>query len=168
MRSGTTRGEREIDDSALCQSLPKQLVLFRVGGLRLGIDTQLVREVTRAIPVSVPLPNAGYITGLITLRGDSTAVIDLGRVLGVPREQEDRQAKMIAVSWNDTTICLLVDRVDGLHDLKDADLEPPPAVVTDMDIRWLDHITRSQSGELIGVIDLDRILSRVSIPKTEV
>jgi purine-binding chemotaxis protein CheW len=160
--------EREINGEAIDQRAPKMLIVFRVGELRLGIDVRQVGEVTRALPLSVPLPNAGGVAGMITLRGKSTAVIDLSVVLGLPCEQRDRRARMIAVHHNGTAVCLLVDQVDGLHDVTDADLEPPPPVVSDVDIRWLDYVARSAAGELIGVVDVDRILSRVSLAGTEV
>ncbi len=155
--------EREISGVANDRRAPEMLIVFRVGELRLGIDVRQVREVARAISLSVPLPNAGGVAGMITLRGESAAVIDFNVVLGVPCERRDREARMIAVHHNGATVCLLVDKIDGLHDVTDADLEPPPPVVADVDIRWLDYVTRSATGKLIGVVNVERILSQVSL-----
>jgi purine-binding chemotaxis protein CheW len=105
---------------------------------------------------------------MITLRGQSTAVIDLNAVLGVPCERRDRRARMIAVHHNSVTVCLLVDQIDGLHGVTDADLEPPPPVIADLDIQWLSYVTRSAAGELIAVINVDRILSQASLAGMEV
>ena len=160
--------EREIDGEANDRRAPEMLIVFRVGELRLGIDVRQVREVTRAIPLSAPLPNAGGVAGMITLRGESVAVVDLDVVLGVPCEHRDRRARMIAVHHNGAAVCLLVDQIDGLHDVTDADLEPPPPVVADVDIRWLDHVIRSAAGELTGVVNVDRILSQVALAGVEV
>ncbi len=163
--------EREtngVADDRSAEGGPELLIVFRVCELCLGIDVRQVREVTRAIPLLAPLPNAGAVAGMITLRGESTAVVDLNAVLGVSREQRDRRARMIAVYHNESTVCLLVDQIDGLHDVTDADLEPPPPVVADVDIRWLDYVTRSATGELIGVVNVDRILSQVSLAGVEV
>ncbi len=155
--------EREIDGKADERGPPEMLIVFGVGELRLGIDVRKVREVTRAIPLSVPLPNAGGVAGMITLRGESTAVVNLSVVLGLPCEQRDRTARMIAVRHSGAAVCLLVDQIDGLHDVTDADLETPPPVVADVDIRWLDYVTRSATGDLIGVVNVDHMLSQVSL-----
>ncbi len=160
--------EREMSSIANDRRAPEMLIVFRVGELRLGIDVRQVREVARAISLSVPLPNAGAVAGMITLRGESTAVIDLNVVLGFACELHDRKARMIAVHHNGATVCLLVDQIDGLHDVTDADLEPPPTIVADVDIQWLDYVTRSATGELIGVVNVERILSHVSLAKVEV
>lgn len=150
------------------QRTPEMLVVFRVCELRLGIDVRHVREVVRAVPLSVPLPNAGCVVGLITLRGQSTAVVDLNRALGAGCSPRDRRARMIAVPHGGTTVCLLVDQVEGLQDVTDTDPEPPPPVIADVDVRWLDHVTRSAAGELIGVINVDRILSQTPLSATKV
>lgn len=150
------------------QKPPKLLVLFRAGELRLGIDVRQVREVARAIPPSVPLPNARGLVGMITLRGESAAVVDLNVVLGVPCAQRDRRARLIVVHHNGAVVCLLVDQIDGLHDVTEADLETPPSVIADLDIRWLDYVARSRTGELIGVVHLDRLLSQISLARMEV
>ncbi len=160
--------ERETNGEADDRRVPEMLIVFRVGELRLGIDVRHVREVTRAIPLSAPLPNAGALAWMITLRGESTAVVDLNAVLGVSCEQRDRRARMIAVYHNESTVCLLVDQIDGLHDVTDAGLEPPPPVVADVDIRWLDYVTCSATGELIGVVNVGCILSQVSLAGVEV
>jgi purine-binding chemotaxis protein CheW len=136
------------------------LVLFSVGPLRLGVDVRRVREVARAIPISAPLPEAGGVVGMITLRGESTAVVDLGVVLGLHGDSSERQQRMIAVEHNGASVCLLVDRIEGLLTVDPKDLEEPPAAITDVDVRWLDYMTRSSDGALIGVLNLDRVLSR--------
>jgi len=160
--------EREMNGATDERRAPEMLIVFRTGELRLGIDVRDVREVARAIPLSAPLPNADRVAGLITLRGESTAVVDLNAVLEVPCEQRDRQGRMIVVHHNGTAVCLLVDQIDGLHDVTDADLEPPPPVVADVDIRWLDYVTRSTTGGLIGVVNVERMLSQVSLAGMEV
>ena len=158
---------REMNTPVPDRRIPEMLILFQMGPLRLGIDVRQVREVVRAIPLSAPFPNAGGVAGMITLRGESVAVVDLNAVLGARCEQRGRRARMIAVRHHGSTVCLLVDQIGGLHHVADADLEPPPPVVADMDIRWLDYVTRSATGGLIGVVNVDRILSLACLANTE-
>lgn len=153
----------ELGSPSPVRATPELLIVFRVGDMRLAIDVQGVSEVTRAIPVSVPLPKLGGIVCMITLRGESATVIDLAVVLGVPRGARDRRARLIAIRRRQSTVCLWVDQVDGLHEVRDGDLEPPPPMIAEIDVGWLDYITRSASGEMIGVINVDHVLSQPSI-----
>ena len=75
---------------------------------------------------------------------------------------------MIAVRHGDTSVCLLVDQVDGLHDVTSTDLEPPPPIIAGLDARWLDYVARSTTGQLVGVLNVDRVLSRVALAGKEV
>ena len=154
-------------DAGNVPGTPRMLVVLQVGPLRLGIDSRRVREVTRAVPLSAPLPGAGAVVGMVTLRGRAAAVIDLGEALGVVRGDRDRRGRMIAVEHDGATACLLVDRIDGLLDVADADLQRPPAAVAAVDVRWLDCVARAANGELIGVVNVDRVLSGASLKKTE-
>jgi len=133
--------------------------------LRLGIDIRRVREVARAIPLSAPLPSAGGVAGMITLRGEAVAVIDLNTLLGAPCGHRDRRARMIAVRHDGAVVCLLVDQIEGLREVHDADLEPPPRVIADVDVWWLDHVMRCDAGDLVGIVNVDRILSKASLAR---
>ena len=145
------------------QRVSEMLTVFRVGELRLGIDVRHVREVARAIPLSAPLPSSAGVAGMITLRGEAAAVIDMNALIGAPYDQRDGRARMIAVRHDGATVCLLVDQVEGLRDANNAHLEPPPPVISDLDVWWLDNVLRCDGGDLVGVVNLDRILSKASL-----
>jgi len=142
---------------------PETLIVFRVGLLWLGIDVRHVREVARAVAPSVPLPDTAGVAGVIVLRGESTAVVDVRRVLGLACEAPDRRARMIAVRHNEATVCLLVDQIEGLRDVSDAHLEAPPSIMVDVDAQWLEYVMRFGNGRLVGVINVERILSKASL-----
>jgi len=144
------------------------LIVFRAGELRLAIDARHVQEVSRVLPLSAPLPNSRGVAGMVTFRGSPTAVIDLNIALNVPCGQRDRCARMIAVRHRGSTVCLLVDQIDGLQNVTAADLERPPSVIADLHGGCLDYVTRSEAGELVGVIDVDRVLSQAGPAGIEV
>lgn len=143
------------------------LLVFYVGEVRLGIDVRVVHEVTRPVPLSVPLSSAAGIIGMMTLRGAPVAVIDLGVVIGVADQPSDQRARYIAVDHRGSTLCLLVDRVEGLLDVTEASLEPPPSILQGTADSWIKGVTRSSQGDLVGVIDLDTLLSRLAVTAAE-
>ena len=147
--------------------VPKTLLVFRAGELCLAVDVRHVREVVRAVPVTAPLANGCGTLGMIILRGESTAVIDLTALLGLPDGQPNRRARMIAVRHGGTTVCLLVDQVDGLCDVAEDDLVPPPPIIAGASADWLDYVTHRPTGELVGVINVEGALSRASLTGVE-
>jgi hypothetical protein len=42
------------------------------------------------------------------------------------------------------------------------DLVPPPPIIAGASADWLDHVTHRPKGELVGVINVEGALSRVS------
>jgi len=149
------------------QDAPSVLIVFRAGEMHLAIDVRRVREVARAIPLSVPLSHAGAVAGMITLRGESTAVVDVDVLLGVSCMSSDGRARMIAVHHEGTVVCLRVDQISCLHEVVEAELDPPPAIFADVSVHWLDYVTRTTGGELIGVVNVGRLLSQVSLAGIE-
>lgn len=168
MEPKNARDESGLNSPAPPGQKPEMIVVFRVGELRLGIDVRQVREIVRAVSPSAPLPDTRGVAGVITLRGESTAVVDLNMVMGITSDRRGRHARMIAAHHGGATVCLLVDQVDGLQDVTNAHLERPPPVIADRDTQWFDYITRCADGELVGVVNVDRLLSSMVVAGTEV
>jgi len=70
---------------------------------------------------------------------------------------------MIAVKHNGATVCLIVDQVDGLHHVCGGKLEQPPPIFGNGHVSWLNYVTWTTDGEMVGVIDVDQILSPVTL-----
>ena len=117
---------------------------------------------TRGLPVQVPLEAAGGVVGMTTLRGDSAVVVDLARVMQVASSVRPDNGRLLAVRHADNMVCLLVDHVDGLLDIPCDELQPPPALISDMETPWLEAVTRTPAGDLLGVVALSRILSLIA------
>lgn len=92
--------------------VPAQLVVFRVGPTRYGLDIDAVEEILAAQPVT-PLAGApGGVLGLIDVRTRVVPVFDLHWKFAVPRNESERSARMILVDTDDGLVALLVDGVD--------------------------------------------------------
>jgi len=74
---------------------------------------------------------------------------------------------MIAVHHEGTVVCLRVDQISCLHEVVEAELDPPPAIFADVSVHWLDYVTRTTGGDLIGVVNVGRLLSQVSLAGIE-
>jgi len=163
------------------------VLLFRVGPLRLGMDVRHVREVTREIPVELPLPASTCCAGFLMLRGQTVAVFDMHALLGVPRDSSIRPGRLILLrpavcrerivndelpaSVNDGnevhdasayrlgSIGLRVDAVDRLESVEPVDADGVSNCLPDAGNRMLYSVARTPDGDLVGIVAIDRVLS---------
>ena len=137
-------------------SPPRQLCSFRLDGHLFGIDVQDVQEVVRQITMT-PVPLAARaVSGLLSLRGQIVAAIDLRRCFGMPDRDETQRPISLIVSTPAGPVSLLADEIGDV-------LEPDPktfecSATTD---------ESSQAQRLAGVYKLPHDLLRVlNVPMT--
>ena len=106
-----------------------QLTTFLVDGHLFGIEVESVQEVIRHQPMTrVPLAPAA-VGGLINLRGQVIAAIDLRHRLGLAARGQDQLPMNVVVRTEDGPVSLLVDQIGAVVDAADEDFELPPDTV---------------------------------------
>ena len=139
---------------------------FTLDDLFLGIAVGDVHEVLLAQPLNpVPLAHP-VVEGLINMRGQIVAAIDLRRVLHLPPRAEDAPAAAnVIVRSNHGLISLLVDQVGDVLELESRFFTPPPDAAT-METRNLFRGAYQLPGQLLLIFDtiraMDAIVSQVS------
>ena len=151
-----------FNSSAAASSAPRQLLVFRLGDLRLRIGVQSVTEVTRALNVSLPFPDSDVLLGLTVLRGESTPVIDLGRLLGASEVCTEKTQRLIAMRHNAQTCCLLVSAIDGLLDVENDSVKAADELGVGSNTNWLQGVLRAAHGELVGMLNPDCVFSALA------
>ena len=100
-----------------------------------------------------------FVAGLINLRGEVVAVLDLGRLLGLEaasdepggRRRESRNVVILRANLlpggresrhaaDRAAAGLLVDRLDGVREVRPGDLQPPPATLAPEPASYLDGV----------------------------
>jgi purine-binding chemotaxis protein CheW len=140
---------------------------FQLAGGDYGVELARVQEVLRSQPVT-RLPHApNAIAGLMNLRGRIVPVVDTRRLLGLdePRAGVERRSGFVVVRGADGPVALLVD---AIGDVRHADAALPPSLApgpaTGRDPGGsLIAATLALPGELLVVLDLDRVLARAFI-----
>ena len=130
---------------------------FRIAGGHYGIELARVQEVLRPLPVTrLPLSTPA-IAGLINLRGRIVTVVDTRTVLGAGRSGSPA-AGLLVVRGGECPVALLVD---AIGDVRRTESVPALAAEPAADERGsLVARTLALPGELLVVLDLDRLLAR--------
>ncbi|MFA6384273.1 MAG: chemotaxis protein CheW, partial [Candidatus Omnitrophota bacterium] len=88
-----------------------QLVVFTLGKEEFGVDISQVREIVRLVQITY-LPKApDFIEGVVNLRGQVLAVIDLAKRIGIKANARGENTRIIVVEVGDNTVGMLVDSV---------------------------------------------------------
>lgn len=118
-----------IDAQAGEQEEPKkQFMTFRCCNEIYGISLENVNEIIGLTQYTSVPETEDYIMGLINLRGKVIPVIDVRIRFGKePLEYNDRTS-VIVIQVKDTVIGLIVDGIEGVADIWENEILPPPSV----------------------------------------
>jgi len=135
-----------------------KLCTFRLDGLLFGIPAAGVQEVLRHQPIT-PLPLAPPgVAGLINLRGQIIAVIDLRHTLGMAVPGPRETSSHLVLRTPHGPVSLLVEAISDVIEVGGRCLEPPPDTVQAQLRRLLTGVC-PLPGELLLLLDANRALS---------
>ncbi len=122
-----------------------QLVAFQLGREEYAIEVSQVREILSMVDIT-RMPNApAYMKGVINLRGQILAVIDLAERLGIEPGEGDR--RIIVVEAGENRLGVVVDNVAEVLRVPSGSVEPSPVFSRE-----------TESGMIKGVIKLQNRL----------
>ena len=135
----------------------RQFATFFINDLFFGIEVHKVQEVLRAQEMTrVPLA-PGVLRGLINLRGQIVAAIDMRERLGLGARAGDQDPMNMIVRSEDGAVSLLVDEIgDVIHVAGDA-YEPIPETM-DRNLKQLVDGVYKLDGRLLLVLDTEQTL----------
>ena len=143
----------------------QHLVHFYVNERAYAIDIHRIQEIIYFREVT-PIPmSAGFILGVIDLRGQIIPVISLKERLGLtttqaeqPASGGDRSPHILIIKVGMKTAGLLVDGVREVIRLAAGSVHPPDQIFTGKECKYLEGICHFKD-QLILVLDLDRLFS---------
>ena len=133
-------------------------VTFRLENEKYGINVMQVQEVLRVTEIA-PVPGApDYVLGIINLRGNVVTVIDTRKRFGLQPKDVDDATRIVIIEADEQVVGILVDSVAEVVDLRISEIESAPNVGTEESAKFIQGVA-SQEGELLIIIDLNRLLT---------
>jgi two-component system, chemotaxis family, chemotaxis protein CheV len=101
-----------------------EIIEFTLGDTLYAVNISEVKEIIVASIGLVPVPNTHpSILGAINLRGQVIPVVDLAKHLGKSVEQDNKKARIIISSYNETSVGFLVSDAKSIHRLTEENVE---------------------------------------------
>lgn len=135
-----------------------QLVVFGMGREEFAVEVAQVREIIRMEEITRMPKSPPFVEGIINLRGQIIAVIDLARRLNLPSGERGPETRIIVVEAGDVKVGMIVDSVSEVLRASAEAVEPNPALAADVSAAFLQGVVK-HDNRLIILLDLARILS---------
>jgi len=143
-----------------------QLVGFRIGKETFGVPINLIHEIVR-LPEITAVPDAPeYVEGVINLRGKIISVIDLRKRFGEKRVERNRKNRILVAEIDRKMVGLIVDAASEVLRLSQSEIEAPPAVLDDGEVRYVTGVGKL-NGRLVILIDLAKIMQKGELRRLE-
>ncbi len=140
----------------------RQLCTVYVESLFCGIDVRKVQEALPAQPLTaVPLASR-FVRGLINLRGQIVAAIDLRQCLQLP--PNPNASIPLILRDGDEMMALLVDRVGEVLAVDEASFEPPSLPLGEAASGLVMGVYKLP-GQIIHVLEIEAIARLVANPR---
>jgi purine-binding chemotaxis protein CheW len=136
-----------------------QLVGFRIGKETFGVPIGLVHEIVR-VPDITAVPDApDYIEGVINLRGKIVSIVDLRKRFGEAHIERSRKNRILVAEIQSKMVGLIVDAASEVIRLPEAEIEAPPEVFEESELKYVTGVGK-MNGRLVILVDLTKILQR--------
>lgn len=131
-----------------------RLITFRLGEEHYALDIKCVREVVK-VPKLTRVPGTcSFVMGVTNLRGEILSLIDFAMLMGSQGSALEEDARIIVLDdiSRNSTVGILVDSVSEIVDLKELEMEPPPATLAASQAQFVAGVIRIK-GKIVGIID---------------
>ena len=143
-----------------------ELLLFRLGGQQMyGINVFKVKEVLQCPPLNAIPGRSAVVRGVAHIRGGTLPIMDMNLAIGRRALPDIANCFVIITEYNRTAQGFLVSSVERIVNMNWGDIHPPPQGAGKE--HYLTAVTQVD-GQLVEIIDVEKILAEVSPPREEI
>ncbi len=143
----------------------EQFVIFKLDGTEFGVRIGQVRRIVRVTDFTRVPRAPAFLEGVINLEGEIVPVVALKKRFDLAPEPAPYgdKARIIVVEIGEEQVAgMVVDTVTEILWLPTASIEPPPAMVADVNGVYLSGVSHFDD-RLIIILDLSRVLTATEV-----
>ena len=133
------------------------IVRFVLGDQEYGICTKQVIEVLRMVAIT-SLPTAPeFVEGVINRRGETIAILNLRRRLGLGPARLTSDSRIIVVDMDGKPMGIVVDAIRDVEPLSSQDVDSPASYPITLDQDFIFGVSKTQERPLI-LLNLEHVI----------
>lgn len=141
----------------MAEASPTKLVCFYLNDQEYAARIGDVKETLTMRPISAVFLTPEWVAGIINLRGDVVAVLDLSLMLGMPPTKPGDDSRIVIARVGELRAGILVDRMAELRELDLSELQPPPPTLSGEAAALMLGIATVEDSKPLRVLDLSHI-----------
>lgn len=138
---------------------PLKLVCFWLHGQEYALDIADIKETMAVKPITRVFLTPPWLSGIINLRGDIVAVLDLAQLLGMPAVAVTGDSRIIICQRQGKVAGILVDELAELRMVPEAAIAPPPVTLASEGAQLLRGVATLEDGAPLRVLDLESLFA---------
>jgi len=123
-----------------------------------------VREIMRMEEITRMPKSPSFVEGIINLRGQIIAVIDLAKRLNIQSGEQTGETRIIVVEAAEIKVGMIVDSVSEVLRVSSEAIEGTPTLAAEVAVDYLQGVVK-QDNRLIILLDLTKVLSLEEISR---
>lgn len=134
-------------------------VCFFLEDEEFGLDILSVQEILTVPHITRVFHTPPFVVGLINLRGNIVAVVDMAMFFGLGRtDMSMKDARIIVVRGAGRTAGIVAERVASIRRINPTKIEPAPQTLSGVESQYISGIYELADHPLI-LLDVDRMIS---------
>jgi purine-binding chemotaxis protein CheW len=147
-----------MDEKGFAVDREMQLVAFKVGREDFGVDVKKVEGVISMVNITRMPRTPDFVEGIINLRGQIVAVVDLAARLGIDAAELGSATRIVVVEAQEVKVGLIVESPEVIN-ISNDDIEASPTIASsDVNSSFIRGVVKL-GDRLLILLDVDRVLS---------
>jgi len=142
----------------------KEFLTFRMGDETFTLEASRVREVLKYTSITEVPRMPEYLPGVVNVRGNVIAVINLGLVFGIKTVEDKKKGWLVitetVLGHEPMQIGILADTVRDVIRLDTVRIRPAPDIGINIDTEFIRGVGKQDDAFLI-IIDVDKVIAAV-------
>ncbi|WP_026585513.1 chemotaxis protein CheW [Bacillus sp. J33] len=135
-----------------------KLIVFQLKEKEYAIPVNQVRSIEKVQHITRVPRTAGFVKGVINLRGVVTPIISLRNRFNLEEAEYNDHTRVIIAVMDDIEVGLIVDSANDVMDVPHESVEPPPEVVGTEEADFIKGVAKINKRLMI-LIDLEKVFN---------
>lgn len=119
------RGIQQVENAESTSNTRIKLLICQLNNELFGVESSAIAEISRVGLITRVPHTPGYVLGVVNLRGNITAVIDVRDVLGLERRPISSSGRIVVCQVDGVRVGIIVETVSEVIEVNTSKIEPP-------------------------------------------